>query len=269
MTSLSAILHQQSPLEQDIFGDGQNALLEHWPQSVGEPFVQFSTAPGITDRFDAETDLCERDGADIKQIKRLRADKGDDLRFGSRPAKFGEYVRVKQPTCHKITSRTGRRSRLGSISMSRRGEACKTSTRAFPVGLPCRRRNSSAETRTTASRPCTVTSWGPSVLTRRTSSLKRALASCRSHRPEPGWSPRRLPSVFLGGLLFLVMLTRLQVRPKFSRSEHRRATGSDTGRRRGLIPQGIGPCVPGIGNCSAGSQHPYPGWPYPRSPIYH
>ena len=58
MTRPPAILHQQSPLEHDVFGDGENALLEHRPQSVGEPFVQFSTAAGITDGFDAEADFC-------------------------------------------------------------------------------------------------------------------------------------------------------------------------------------------------------------------
>src|SRR5262249_52878933 len=39
------------------------------------------------------------------------------------------------------------------------------------------------ETTTTSSRPCTVTSCGPSLFARRTSSLKRALASCSSQRP--------------------------------------------------------------------------------------
>jgi len=42
---------------------------------------------------------------------------------------------------------------------------------AAPLAL--RRRNSSAETTTTSSRPCTVTCCGPSLRTRRTSSLKR------------------------------------------------------------------------------------------------
>lgn len=52
-----------------------------------------------------------------------------------------------------------------------------------PVRSPLSRRNSSAEITTTSSRPWTVTCCGPSLRTRRTNSLKRALASCRTQWP--------------------------------------------------------------------------------------
>jgi hypothetical protein len=158
VTHLAAIFQQQSPFERNVFGDRQNALLEHGPQSMREPFVQCSAAAGVTNGFDTEPYLCECDCAHVKQIERLPTHKGDDLWLRSGPAKLGQHVRVEQPTRHKLTSRTGRGARLGSMSSSCSGEVCKTSTRAFPVAVPFRRRNSSAEITTTASRPCTVTS---------------------------------------------------------------------------------------------------------------
>lgn len=53
--------------------------------------------------------------------------------------------------------------------------------------LPFARRYSSKET-TTSSRPCTMICCGPSVGALRTTSLKRALASCNAQRPSAGES---------------------------------------------------------------------------------
>ena len=90
--------------------------------------------------------------------------------------------------------------------MSRWGEACKASTSALPVCAPCKRRKSSAAITTTSSRPCTVTCCGPSLRTRRTSSLKRALASCSNQCP--GGGAGRLAGGLVGSVN-LVILTRL------------------------------------------------------------
>ena len=85
---------------------------------------------------------------------------------------------------------------------------------ASPVRSPLRRPNSSAEITTTSSRPCTVTRCGPSLRTRRTSSLKRAFASCNSHwpvfGPAFGLRTRRRGFVDLAGddFTILVILTR-------------------------------------------------------------
>src|SRR5665213_3024656 len=121
-------------------------------------------------------------------LQRLAGDEGEHLRFWPGTAQFAEDVGVEQPTRHKETSRTGIGVRLGSRSISRCGEACIAAIRLAPVRSPLSRRNSSAEITTTSSRPCTVTRCGPSLRTRRTSSLKRALASC--NRQWPGFATR-------------------------------------------------------------------------------
>jgi hypothetical protein len=55
---------------------------------------------------------------------------------------------------------------------------------------------------------CTVTRCGPSLRTRRTSSLKRAFASCNSQWPDFGLRARRRGFVsFTGDFVFLVILT--------------------------------------------------------------
>src|ERR1700691_1803439 len=82
---------------------------------------------------------------------------------------------------------------------------------AFPVVLPLSRRNSSTAITTTSSRPCTVTCCGPSLRTFRTSSLKRALASCKSQYPDRGLGTRVF-GIFGAAafdLMILVMLTRI------------------------------------------------------------
>src|SRR5271165_4185737 len=77
-----------------------------------------------------------------------------------------------------------------------------------PLRSPLRRRYSSAETTTTSSRPCTVTCCGPSLRTRRTSSLKRALASCSRQLPEGRGG--------VGGVLkILVILTSTSHTPSY------------------------------------------------------
>src|SRR5580658_7534343 len=131
------------------------------------------------------------------------------LAFGLGAAQLRKDVGVEKPTRHKTTSRTGIGARVGSISISRCGDACIAAISASPVRSPLRRRNSSAEMTTTSSRPCTVTCCGPSLRTRRTNSLNRALASCNSQRPD---FRRRVLRGFDGlgeDFIILVILTRL------------------------------------------------------------
>ncbi len=87
----------------------------------------------------------------------------------------------------RSTPRTGMRRRGGAISILRDGDARMASMRAAPVTSPFRRRNSSSATMTTPARPFTVTCCGPSLRARRTTSLRRALAS--SEDPRVGVPP--------------------------------------------------------------------------------
>jgi hypothetical protein len=46
MARLATILHQEPPLEHDVFGDRQDTLLEHRPYLVREPIVLDSLLKG-------------------------------------------------------------------------------------------------------------------------------------------------------------------------------------------------------------------------------
>ena len=70
--------------------------------------------------FDAEADFRETDHADIEQFKRWRGDEADDLRLRPGTAQLGENVRIEQPPCHSVASRTGIGPRCGSMSISSR-----------------------------------------------------------------------------------------------------------------------------------------------------
>src|SRR5215831_18086290 len=176
MPRLASFRDEQSPFEHDDFGHREDALPEHGPHLVGQPVVEFRAARGVGDALNAEADFRKRDRADEKQVERLGRNEVHDLGFRFWTTQLGENICIEQPACHSLTSRTGSRSRLGAISMSRYGDACRAAINASPVRSPWRRRNSSAATTTTSSRPCTVTCCGPSLRTRRTNSLKRALA---------------------------------------------------------------------------------------------
>src|SRR5450631_818083 len=121
-------------------------------------------------------------------------------------------------------SRTGRRARFGAMSIFRCGDDCIASISADPVALPLRRRNSSAAITTTSSRPCTVTCCGPSLRTFRTSSLKRALASCKSQYPDRGLGPRVFGIFGAAGFDFtiLVMLTRIHQTSRLFKTQRER-----------------------------------------------
>jgi len=46
---LAAFLDQQPPFEHDVFGDGQDALLEHRPHLIHEPIVERGALAGVGD----------------------------------------------------------------------------------------------------------------------------------------------------------------------------------------------------------------------------
>jgi hypothetical protein len=69
--NFAAIFDQQTPLEHDVFGDRENALLEHRPNLVCEPIVEFGATIGVRDKFDTEPDFREGHRTRIEQFKRL------------------------------------------------------------------------------------------------------------------------------------------------------------------------------------------------------
>src|SRR5262249_34616308 len=111
---------------------------------MGEPCVQLGPAGRIGHQFDAETDLGERDRADVEEIKWLVGDKCDDVAMWPPPAELREDVGVEQPGGHRSTSRAGIRNRSGSMLVDRCGDVRIASTRASPLRSPASRRKSSA-----------------------------------------------------------------------------------------------------------------------------
>src|SRR6476620_5283076 len=211
MPRLAAILNQEPPLEHNVFGYREKTLLEHRPHLVRKPIIQLSAKVGVADEFNTKPDFREGHRAHIEKFERLGGDEGEDFLFWLGAVQFREYIGIEQPNHHNETSRTGISARFGAMSISRCGEACMAAIRASPVRSPLRRRNSSADMTTTSSRPCTVTRCGPSLRTRRTNSLNRALASCKIHWPNFGSRARRRD--FVGfvrdDFTFLVILTRM------------------------------------------------------------
>ena len=146
---------------------------------------------------------------------------------------------IEQPPRHNATPRTGIAARRGSMSTSRCGDACIAPIRASPLGSPLRRRNSSAAMTTTSSRPCTVTCGGPSLRARRTSSLKRALASCRSQ--WPGCRRSRIRRRSLGcraGFDFIILVMLIRITRERAVSTFKAWRPADTGAHRHQHPQG-------------------------------
>jgi hypothetical protein len=109
---------------------------------------------------------------------------------------------------------------------------------AWPVRPPFSRRNSSAVITTTASRPWRVTRCGPSLRTRRTNSLKRALASCSSQWPDVCKvrdRRRRLPGLPGGGFIILVMVTILSPNATMFHGAMWRIRAARVAEQKGII----------------------------------
>src|SRR5579883_453886 len=153
MPGLAPLFDQKPPLEHHVFRDLQDALLERRPNFMRQPVVQLRALSRVGDELNAEPDFGKGDRADKEVIEWLSRDERHDFGLGSRATQLGENVGVEQPTRHRLTSRTGIRARLGSMSMSRWGDAWTAATSASPVRSPLRRRNSSAASTTTSSRP--------------------------------------------------------------------------------------------------------------------
>jgi hypothetical protein len=119
MPSLAAFLDQKPPFEHDLFCDGKDALLEHWPHLVRKPVIEFGALSGVGDKLNAEADFCESHGTYIELFKWMRSNEGEHFALGLRAAQLGEDIRIEQPTRHRSTPRTGIRSRFGSMSISR------------------------------------------------------------------------------------------------------------------------------------------------------
>ena len=63
---LAAVLDEEPPLEHDVFGNREDALLEHWSYLVREPIVEFGAPSSLADQFNAEPNFSEAHRADIE-----------------------------------------------------------------------------------------------------------------------------------------------------------------------------------------------------------
>src|SRR5262245_8920936 len=90
VSCLPAVLDEEAPLEQHVLTDVEHPLSEQRPDLMGEPCVQLGPAVRIGHRFDAETNLGERDRADVEEIKWLFGDKCDDAAMWPSPAELRE-----------------------------------------------------------------------------------------------------------------------------------------------------------------------------------
>src|SRR5437764_435198 len=113
----------------------------------------------------------------MKPIEFLRRDECEYPAFRARAAQFGNDVGVEQAAVHRTMSRTGASPRDFDFAV---WGCLQCVDQSLTGGLAFQPTNSSAATTNTPSRRCTVTSCGPSVLAFRTSSEKRAFASCSS-----------------------------------------------------------------------------------------
>src|ERR1700720_3107421 len=119
MTSLATLLDHQSPFEHNVPGYRQNPLFEHRPHLMQQPVIQRSSPADIGDQLNPESNLGQGDGADAQALQWSSRDEGNDLGLGPWTTQLRDDVRIKQPTRHRLTLRTGNRERLGSSSMSR------------------------------------------------------------------------------------------------------------------------------------------------------
>ena len=79
---------KSAQLEHDVFGDLENAVVEHRAHLVCEPVIQLGAAVWFVNKLDAEADLGESYRADVKLIKRAPGDKIYDSRFRLWAAQF-------------------------------------------------------------------------------------------------------------------------------------------------------------------------------------
>ena len=88
MTNLAAFLHEQAPFEHHIFTYRQDTLLEHGTDAVRKPVIEFGTPVCVGNQLDSESQLGERNAADIQGFERLCCDKCYDARLWAWPPQF-------------------------------------------------------------------------------------------------------------------------------------------------------------------------------------
>ena len=97
MARLPPFLDQKEPLEQDVFGDLENPMVEHRAHLVREPVIQLGAAVWFANKLDAKTDLGKCYGTDVKLIKWAPGNKIDDFGFRFRAAQSGQNIRIEKP----------------------------------------------------------------------------------------------------------------------------------------------------------------------------
>ena len=97
MPHLATLLDEKSPLEHDVLGHLENALLEHRTNAVPEPFMQLDATDRVNHGLDAESNLGEGDGADEQVFQPLPRDEAEDARIRARAAQFRQHICVEQP----------------------------------------------------------------------------------------------------------------------------------------------------------------------------
>ena len=81
VSDFAAFFDQQAPPEHDVFSNRKNSVLEHWPNLVDQPVVQFGAAAGFGYEFNPKANFGKSDGADIQALKGAIGDEGNNPRL--------------------------------------------------------------------------------------------------------------------------------------------------------------------------------------------
>jgi len=129
VASFAPGLDHETPLKQDVLGDGQCSAVEQGSQPLVQPEVQLGPTFGIADQLDSESNLGEGHLADIQVAQRLRSDEPLNRGLGLLASKLRKDVGIEQPSSHRSTSRTGPEIGGCSNSISARGEPARSLTK--------------------------------------------------------------------------------------------------------------------------------------------
>ena len=178
MSRLAAFLDQQPPFEHYVFGDRQDALLEHRAHFMRQPIGEFGALVGVGDELDTETNLGEGHGADVETVERMGGDEGEHFRFRPRAAQFGENIRVEQPDPPQIDpAHWHGLAPWFEVDVCAIGRGLHRGDERVTAALALEAAELFGGDDDDLIRPWTVTCCGPSLRTRRTNSLNLALAS--------------------------------------------------------------------------------------------
>src|SRR4051812_785662 len=166
----------RAPPADDSIGNRDQSVGEPGGQAVSGGRVERSTRVVVGEIGNALVILPQGQDTEIQRGLVLSSGPGFHTGRPSRADDLRRHVGVDQPADQSSTSRPVSRSRVRSRpSTVKLSMKVTKGTGLFDRGS--KRSNSSAAITTTASWPRTVTRWGPSSRARRTTSLKRALAS--------------------------------------------------------------------------------------------